>query len=412
MAVRSGAQPALPNSHFFFTVAWGRSARTFALRRVPVLTGLGILPIALLWLVGSTLYLMFHDDLVASLMLRERDMQYGYEDRIATLQSQIDRAASKEMMTQRSIAARLDELTARETELQSRSGILGRLEQQFSEVLSPKNAAPVAHAATSFAADPGPHAQLGPESEAPAPASDAIGKLPERLSKLSTDLDAVTTAQDSEVQSLSGKVQAVMGRYREALNATGLDLGRLTAAGKDEGGPFVPLAKVDDGSPFARSTVSLQLNLSEAARVARAMARVPLRKPLRGDPEVTSPFGARIDPFFGRPAMHTGIDLAEDAGTDVYPTAPGKVTFAGEASGYGLMVEVDHGSGLTTRYAHMSEIITAVGAQVRPGEVIGHVGSTGRATGPHLHYETRIDGEPVDPARFLAAGRRLFVDAS
>ena len=83
------------------------------------------------------------------------------------------------------------------------------------------------------------------------------------------------------------------------------------------------------------------------------------------------------------------------------------MTFAGSASGYGTMVEVDHGAGLTTRYAHLSAVTVAVGESVEAGATVGRVGATGRATGPHLHYETRIDGEPVDPMRFLQAGHRL-----
>jgi murein DD-endopeptidase MepM/ murein hydrolase activator NlpD len=123
--------------------------------------------------------------------------------------------------------------------------------------------------------------------------------------------------------------------------------------------------------------------------------------------EQTSAFGSRLDPFLGRPAYHTGIDFREATGAPVFAAAPGKVTAAGSNGGYGLAVEIDHGNGLTTRYAHLSAVLVAEGQTVDARGLIGRIGSTGRSTGPHLHYEIRIDDEPVDPARFLRAGERL-----
>jgi murein DD-endopeptidase MepM/ murein hydrolase activator NlpD len=111
-----------------------------------------------------------------------------------------------------------------------------------------------------------------------------------------------------------------------------------------------------------------------------------------------------MNPFLGRPAIHTGIDLRGDAGEPVRATATGSVTIAGRLGGYGNLVEINHGNGLATRYGHLSEIDVKIGQIVRIGEVIGKIGSTGRSTGPHLHYETRINGEAVDPKKFLRAG--------
>jgi murein DD-endopeptidase MepM/ murein hydrolase activator NlpD len=105
--------------------------------------------------------------------------------------------------------------------------------------------------------------------------------------------------------------------------------------------------------------------------------------------------------------MHTGLDFRAEVGDPVLVTAGGTVTVAGWSGGYGKMVEVDHGNGFATRYGHMSEIDVKVGQQVKTGQSLGKVGTTGRSTGPHLHYETRIDGEAVDPQRFLSAGGKL-----
>jgi murein DD-endopeptidase MepM/ murein hydrolase activator NlpD len=105
--------------------------------------------------------------------------------------------------------------------------------------------------------------------------------------------------------------------------------------------------------------------------------------------------------------MHTGIDLRDDYGAPVRATAAGRVVAAEWSGGYGNMVEVDHGNGLATRYGHLSAIAVRQGQPVEVGTVLGRIGSTGRATGPHLHYEVRIDDEAVDPSRFLRAGAKL-----
>jgi len=108
--------------------------------------------------------------------------------------------------------------------------------------------------------------------------------------------------------------------------------------------------------------------------------------------------------------MHTGIDFRGELGEPIHATAAGTVTAAGWSGGYGKMVEVDPGNGLASRYGHLSQIDLYVGDKVRIGDIVGRLGSTGRSTGPHLHYETRIDGEAVDPQKFLNAGAKLFGD--
>ena len=430
MAVRNEAKQALPTSHFFVTIARGHSARTFVARSGVAMAATALLPLLILWFLGSTFFLVFHDDLVASLMLRQRDLQYGYEDRIASLRNQLDRETTRQLVAQRSVENKLEELTVREAELQKRSGVIARLDAQASRMVGlsgasspiairvlggpatavPSDAmsfAPVGQPAQEMVGKPRPDAAVlpfDPIGQPPKPTTN----LPDRMSSLSNDLDLITRAQDNQIASLDTRVRRTVARYHDALATAGLSEDRLDAHRPGgTGGPFVPLIREDDGSPFARAAVGLQLTISQAEQLSTAIAHVPFEKPLGGDPEITSPFGARIDPFLGRPAMHTGVDLSDDAGTEVRATAPGRVTVAGPVSGYGTMIEIDHGAGLTTRYAHLSAADVTVGAVVGTAEHIGRVGATGRATGPHLHYETRIDGEPVDPIRFMAAGQRL-----
>ena len=134
---------------------------------------------------------------------------------------------------------------------------------------------------------------------------------------------------------------------------------------------------------------------------------MPVRKPIVGEIDLSSSFGVRSDPFGRGPAMHSGLDFRASHGDPVRATANGKVVSAGWNGGYGKMVEIDHGNDITTRYGHLSDIEVKVGQTVRVGQTIGRIGSTGRSTGPHLHYETRIDGDAVDPQKFLRAGLRL-----
>lgn len=116
---------------------------------------------------------------------------------------------------------------------------------------------------------------------------------------------------------------------------------------------------------------------------------------------VTSNYGMRNDPFTGEPKRHRGIDFAGQIGTELMAVAPGRVVSAGERVGYGTTVEIDHGLGFTTLYAHLSQILVTRGDWVRPGTVVGLGGSSGRSTGPHLHYEIRYKGVPFDPSKFV-----------
>ena len=126
---------------------------------------------------------------------------------------------------------------------------------------------------------------------------------------------------------------------------------------------------------------------------------LPLGKPVKS--RITSNYGTRNDPFTGKPKKHRGIDFAGKIGTELMAVAPGRVVSAGERVGYGTTVEIDHGLGFTTLYAHLSHINVSRGDWVRPGTVIGLAGSSGRSTGPHLHYEIRYKGSPFDPTKFV-----------
>lgn len=128
-----------------------------------------------------------------------------------------------------------------------------------------------------------------------------------------------------------------------------------------------------------------------------------------GHARVSSEFGTRSDPFHGKARKHNGIDLASPAGTPIYATADAIVGRAERAGGYGNLVELNHGNGYQTRYAHMQKILVRKGQYVRRGTVVGLVGSTGRSTGPHLHYEVRKNGKPVNPSPYMRRGSRTSI---
>ncbi|NIJ15085.1 murein DD-endopeptidase MepM/ murein hydrolase activator NlpD [Sphingobium vermicomposti] len=156
-----------------------------------------------------------------------------------------------------------------------------------------------------------------------------------------------------------------------------------------------PLGPADIG--FSNLFSSLQRLDGEAKQANYIPSGRPVEKL-----SLTSNFGARSDPFNGRTRMHKGVDIPGPVGTPIYATADGIVSRAGWASGYGNLVQISHGSGMETRYGHMSKLIVAANSYVRRGQLIGLMGSTGRSTGSHLHYEVRVDGQAVNPIPFVA----------
>lgn len=171
------------------------------------------------------------------------------------------------------------------------------------------------------------------------------------------------------------------------------------------GGPFVPAQGEGDTIIDEANAVADALARYQSAR--QALLTAPVQTPIAGAGTVTSNFGNRTDPFLKRAAFHAGMDFRAGIGTPILAAASGTVTFAGNNGGYGKMVEIDHGNGFATRYAHMSQIAVAVGQTISGGQRVGLAGSTGRSTGPHLHFEVRRGGSAIDPARFIAAGRAL-----
>lgn len=175
------------------------------------------------------------------------------------------------------------------------------------------------------------------------------------------------------------------------------------------GGPLINLSP-DDEDSFDPRFRRLGLSLARMDTLQRGLEGIPQVVPAAGN-RISSSFGYRSDPFRGSPAFHAGLDFRGPTGTPIYAAARGKVAFVGRRGGYGNCVEIDHGNGLRTRYAHMSAFHARVGQPVEAGQAIGEVGSTGRSTGPHLHFEVRLHGRAINPRPFLEAAPHVLEKA-
>lgn len=204
--------------------------------------------------------------------------------------------------------------------------------------------------------------------------------------------------QRSENAAVPAASSGSSGELERVLASTGLDLEKLMrgldTVPQGQGGPFIALGKT---------------NLASSARteqLRKILKTLPLAAPLVRY-QLGSGFGPRLDPLNHREAFHPGLDLEAPYRSKVFSTAPGTVIFTGVKGEYGKVVEIDHGHGIVTRYAHLHRILVARGQKVAAHHAIGELGSTGRSTGPHLHYEVLVDGTALDPEKFLQAGKNV-----
>jgi len=231
-----------------------------------------------------------------------------------------------------------------------------------------------------------------------------------------TRVRAMSRAETSLLVGVDHQIYTRIGAVQAVLQRVGLNPDKIedkVAANDGEGGPLMPLSEmhidgINDGG-FVEAYGEASAHARELGELFAGLSHVPLTTPVHGsDFEVTSGFGPRIDPFTHNLAFHSGMDFAGPWGTPVRATAPGVVDFAGVRGGYGNMVEIDHGFGIRTRYGHLASILVKVGAKVSKGTPIGKLGSTGRSTGPHVHYEVWLANVVRDPSRFIEAGRHVL----
>ncbi|MBV9077610.1 MAG: M23 family metallopeptidase [Methylobacteriaceae bacterium] len=374
----------------------------------------------LAWAGVTTWYILARDEVAAGFFARQTELRYAYEDRIGVLSARLEREITQNMVERSGQEARIRNLAERQAAIEARQRWIAAAADRAARhgVAGPLAAkdepAPARAADTAEKPAPIPDEfglRLGDRGASPAGPDVAVVPTPrDRLSALQDSLTRVAAADTRLVEALGAAARARIARLRTALDATGLELDRrMPGREGGQGGPLVPLpATTLTGVAAVDATATaLELQLAELDRLASLARTLPLGRPVPSDAEVTSGFGVRLDPFTRGPALHTGVDFREAMGAPVRATAAGRVVSAEWTGGYGNMVEIDHGGGLTTRYGHLSAYLVSAGDRVEAGQAIARVGSTGRSTGAHVHYETRINGEPVNPVRFLEAGRVL-----
>jgi len=369
---------------------------------------------------AATSYLVLRDDLIGATMARQARMQHDYEDRISALRAQVDRVTSRQLLDQQVVEEKVEKLMQQQLALSERHGkldaLLNRAESsgvEGTETVPLPGEKPVADdrradAAGAIEAIMG----IAPQKTtqlAYASTGESVADHADRMfSKVTLSLKDLEHEQLDRIQSLTAGASETADAIQKILRRTGFDIAEGvppdTSADTAIGGPFVE--PMSPGDAFEESISDLDTALERLDAARRTARKLPFGNPAPGS-SITSRFGNRTDPFLGRLALHAGIDFRAATGTEVLCTGAGTVTVAGRTGGYGNMVEIDHGNGLTTRYAHLSRVLVKVGDHVEAADPIGLSGTTGRSTGPHVHYEVRRNGKATDPMRFLTAGMKL-----
>lgn len=232
--------------------------------------------------------------------------------------------------------------------------------------------------------------------------------LKAEIQELERRQDTLTITHEATIAQLSERTLAGIDGLKRLIGRTGLDADKVLGGptGSGQGGPFVPaiVPGMSAGDKVHANLVGLGSQIGRLEEMRKLLRALPVGAPLDRF-AMQSSFGVRRDPFTGQLAQHNGLDLSAPSRTPVKSTAAGIVVFAGWNGEFGNMVEIDHGYGISTRYGHMSRIHVKVGQRVAVRHGIGLVGSTGRSTGPHVHYEVIANGRNLNPAKFVEAAR-------
>ncbi|UCI33115.1 M23 family metallopeptidase [Mesorhizobium sp. B4-1-4] len=410
-------------------IARGNEIRHFTIRPwLAAFIGSALAAIAIGYLLATS-YLVLRDDLIGATTARQARMQQAYEDRISALRAQVDRITSRQLLDQQLMETKVSELLERQTQLSQRHGRLGPLLERAenevgavpaedpataaktdkrAEVTGSINQPARNYAVASLSADLGaadtrPFSLWSTRTD-PLPSDSAADRADKLFVSINQSLKSIENDQLTRISTLADNAYKSADAIQQALQAAGLpvdnDFGKNES---DVGGPLIPL---DSSMMFDSKVKELDEALDTLDHLKKEARQLPLANPAPGH-SVTSPFGVRTDPILGTAALHSGMDFRAPIGMVARVTAPGVVTKAGWNGGYGRMVEVDHGNGFATRYGHLSEIDVSIGQKLDAGAIIGKTGSSGRSTGPHLHYEVRHNGEAIDPLRFLTVGKKV-----
>jgi murein DD-endopeptidase MepM/ murein hydrolase activator NlpD len=262
----------------------------------------------------------------------------------------------------------------------------------------------------------GPARGLGPVSRLPAdplvlPAQADAGPTPDDVTRLEARVRTLEQQQMKSVEVFERSTRRYASLLQQSMDVAGRQLAgvveqpRAQRAARNQ--IQIGLPPSEERTAFGLALREMRGHLATIQRLRPSVESLPLARPVSEGFRTSSPFGPRFHPIYAVERLHAGQDFAAPIGTPTRATGSGVVLSAGWAGGYGWLIQIDHGQGLVTRYAHLSEMLVTPGQPVALGQVVGLVGNTGGSTGPHLHYETRVEDEPVDPVRFLTIGEQL-----
>ncbi|HEY8381804.1 MAG TPA: peptidoglycan DD-metalloendopeptidase family protein [Microvirga sp.] len=384
-----------------------RRPRTVAVRRRTIVAAAAAGLLLSAWSGASLWYFVAQDEIALKLLERQAVLKRGYEDTIAALRSRLDQASERRSAEQQALDARLQSLLARQAAFESRQATVQSLSERTGS-LAESSRGDLREIAPSVSAYVPTEAPVLPEpfqlrlspGAAPRDQRSSLDTIRLGLDGAERRLRALEVAQARSLETLAADAEGHGRRILKAIRKVGLDPQSVDPPASGLGGPLVAAEASGDLDLMVQRAAA---SVARLGRLRRSVGALPFAEPIRGEIDLSSGFGYRVDPFTRSPAMHTGLDFRAEHGAPVRASGAGRVVAADYSGAYGNMVEIDHGHGVVSRYAHLSTIGVQTGQEVRLGAVLGRVGSTGRSTGPHLHYETRINDTAVDPQRFLKA---------
>ncbi|PCH45322.1 MAG: peptidase [Hyphomicrobiales bacterium] len=377
------------------------------------------LVILLLFVCIGAGYLIVKDDLVSATLARHARMQHAYEDRITALRAQVDIVTSRQLLDQRAVESRVERLMARQQSLSRRESQISKALARAVKARASERKKPLTTGslwpAAKFSPNKSANLRLGSLVGTHSPFNENSQSRTQIASQNNAGINVRKSTFDKMERSLAQTELAQLNDLHKARRIADAKANRLTKVltriGQKHrdlpqhaiGGPLIELKS---GDRFLDSMHALDTSLTRLANVRKFASALPHGSPTPGQ-AISSRYGGRTDPFTGRHAVHSGLDFKAKNGTPVHATAAGIIVTAGRKGGYGILVEIDHQNGLTTRYAHLSRVHVKVGERVKRGKIVGKVGSTGRSTGPHLHYEVRKNGQTRNPINFVRLDRLL-----
>lgn len=415
-----------------------KRARTLVVGLGSIISVLVLLGLLGAWGAGMTLILLFGDRMSEKLLVQNSEMQDTYEQRLQAYRAEITRLSveiEQSRFDQTSVEGRVVEMGRRQRQIDARLQALRRLADLVGSLPSTgaPSLTPAPPAATpnriSLDADGSGarvwredtpfhpaaqprllEAQLGAPpvvEQAPTPSSSEIDAFLERMDRV------LINAEQTQMQILGRFGRSFDGRIertRSAMTMIGLSPEAVIQwRGRNDATlPNIVLPLSEQQTPFGLQVGRVRQNFAILYGFKPLVDNLPVTKPTLGEVRYSSGFGYRIHPLLGTRKLHGGVDMAAPIGTPIRAAGSGTVISAGWGGGYGNLIQIDHGNGLITRYAHLSQIEVSPRQPVGRGEVIGRMGSTGASTGSHLHFETRINGTPVNPACFILAGDRIM----